>query len=227
MFRRMDPARHKRLLLALRKRGMTQEGLAGRLHVSRGAARYLIEGGGTGDKHLGKLAEVLEVPLVWLMDGTNPPDWAAGGDETPSPRMPVAEAVELYALRVEKAARTGDVADDKVRQYESLDERVTYSIALRLSFEEHTALALALRGLIDGSAEQLSQRQRAALAAIQNQIGNAYQSPAGKTDVDLERLVALAGQIRDAQEAFEAASGRVNQPARATENGGPAGGAPA
>ncbi len=65
-----------RLALAITRSGKTKRAVARAAGMNSQILTNMLGGRRPGTKHLGRLAEVLEVPLAWLVQGTAAPDWA-------------------------------------------------------------------------------------------------------------------------------------------------------
>ena len=64
-----------RLRLAITRAGVAKGEVAERAGMHRQVLTDMLAGRTPGTLHLGRLAQVLNVPLEWLADGSNPPGW--------------------------------------------------------------------------------------------------------------------------------------------------------
>jgi transcriptional regulator with XRE-family HTH domain len=80
--------RGERIRIAMARIGLDQTSLAGKMNLTQPAISLIVNDKRESSKHLGRLATVLDVPLQWIVNGENPPDWLTsvkemGGAEGP------------------------------------------------------------------------------------------------------------------------------------------------
>jgi transcriptional regulator with XRE-family HTH domain len=101
-----------RVLLARKRARWTQAQLGEALGTDQGTIAKIEANRQSGAKHLPKIAEVLDVPVAWLVVGENPPEWtrqvrSPDHDPTAEPSAidRIATAVETMAASIAELNR--------------------------------------------------------------------------------------------------------------------------